>query len=375
MAKYFRIPWASGAPANRTTIPNTDPGGGLANYTDGYGDYYSQNPAVYPATAKVIERLIINENFYDVQAAIAELQIGLPPAWIDAAANDGITPYSYSKKAKVTYSGVVYESLIDSNTVTPGTDATKWAVVPFSGTPVIPTATASGSNTVTATFSCILPANATQRYAVIIANGATNTGAVTFNANGLGALSVVKGNNAALTGGEMPINAYSILQNDGGSFWKLLNPYPISATTAANGEVILASNTTMTSKSGNTVVTAGLLNRLPVGAVSTPAAQTYTGSALYTFAHGLSVEPDLVSIKMRVKAAQTDGGYTAGEVIFPGATVGSTGGFWGITYKVDATNVYVYVGTNGIVAVNSSGLTALTLSTSSKWEFVVKAWG
>lgn len=375
MAKFFRLPWASGAPANRTTIPNTDPGGGAANYTDGYGAYYSQDPAVYPATAKVIERLIINENFYEMQNAIAALQIGLPPAWISAADNDGITAYSYSKKAKVTYSGVVYESLIDSNTVTPGTDATKWGVVPFATSTSLPTATASGSNTITATFN---PAPTTSAM-VIIKNAASNTGAATFNPNGLGALSIVKGNNAALTGGEMAINTYSILQGNG-TYWYLLNPYPISATTAANGEVILATDTTITSMSGSTVLTASNANRFPLAPVTQSSAVTYTALGKYTLTHSLGVQPSLVSVFARVKTGQTDGGFTAGQCVpLMNFSVSDGTDIQGCGVSCDASSVYVSLYSNGAASsgcefINAAGTGSFVFSTGSKWEILANVW-
>lgn len=123
MAKYFRIPFASGGSA--TTVPDTDPGDGSVNYTLGYGPKYSLDKTTDPS-ALSIERVKMNELWLDVTTALQQLQQNAYPPFISTAANGG-TPYSYSKNNAVTYTdGEVYVSLINTNTDLP-TVAASWA--------------------------------------------------------------------------------------------------------------------------------------------------------------------------------------------------------------------------------------------------------
>jgi hypothetical protein len=82
------------------------------------------------AEAKLIERNKLNQILNDVTLSLARLQQSYAPQWITAADNGGVS-FPYIKGARVLYNvdGKIYVSLVAANTVTPGTDPTKWAVV------------------------------------------------------------------------------------------------------------------------------------------------------------------------------------------------------------------------------------------------------
>lgn len=120
MLKFFRIPFATSG--DKVAVPDPVDVNGSVTYTEGYGfDYERQDtdPAV-----KYIERTKMNELFFDVTTALAEIQSQGAPDFITSALNGG-TAYSYAKDALVRYGGSVYYSLADGNSALP-TDATKW---------------------------------------------------------------------------------------------------------------------------------------------------------------------------------------------------------------------------------------------------------
>lgn len=126
MNKFFRIPFAlTGA---RAAVPFPDPGTGEVNYETGYPAQY-QLPKTDPASRN-IERDKMNQLFYDMTAAIAELQSTGTPDFITSALNGGVA-YSYGLGARVRYDdGVngprVFQSLKNANTSLP-TVAADWS--------------------------------------------------------------------------------------------------------------------------------------------------------------------------------------------------------------------------------------------------------
>lgn len=122
MLKFFRIPFALSG--NRTPIPDAADANGFVSYIEGYGPDYQR--AKTDVLSKNIERDKMNELFFDITNAIAEIQAQGVPDWITSALNGG-SPFSYAKNALVRYTdGNVYMSLVAANTAAP-TDLTKWA--------------------------------------------------------------------------------------------------------------------------------------------------------------------------------------------------------------------------------------------------------
>lgn len=100
------------------------------------------------------------------------------------------------------------------------------------------------------------------------------------------------------------------------------------------------------------------------------ASQTYTGgTATYTFAHGLGVDPTFVSLLMTVKSGQTDLNYTEGRTVILGDTANS-----GYTIETDSTNVYIRVATTGLTIINATTYGNGVVSTASKWNMSIRAF-
>lgn len=125
MLKFFRIPFALSG--DKTAIPDDADPNGNVSFEQGYG-YDYQRQKTDPA-AKNIERDKTNALFFDLTAAVAEIQKQGIPDFITPGLNGG-SPYGYTKNAIVRYSdGQLYFSLENDNTAPP-TDATKWRVLP-----------------------------------------------------------------------------------------------------------------------------------------------------------------------------------------------------------------------------------------------------
>lgn len=123
--KYFKIPFAESG--TRTAVPNVGPGDGSVGYDVGYGPDYSLDPGTDPS-ALLIDRAQDNQIKYDITDSVKALQEFADPQWITTADNGG-TPFPYAAGARVLYTdGQIWQSLIDANTATPGTDAAKWIV-------------------------------------------------------------------------------------------------------------------------------------------------------------------------------------------------------------------------------------------------------
>ncbi len=217
---YFVTPLAASGIV--TAIPVSVQVDGSLSYTAGWGANYTMDPAGGDPPALQIDEGQFNQLFNDVTAAIQALQQHYAPDFITTSDNGG-TPFSYSLGDIVYLSGVYYQSNVNSNTDTPPTS--KWNTLPLLGSSQLPMATAGGTaNAVTATFSPALTTLAASQL-VMVRSAAINTNSMTFNPNGLGAKSIYKGNNQAISPGDVPANSWMLLQRDTSlDKWQLLNP-------------------------------------------------------------------------------------------------------------------------------------------------------
>ncbi|MCX8993529.1 hypothetical protein NLN85_13600 [Citrobacter portucalensis] len=135
MTSFIKVPFASSG--DKVAVPDTDSGGGV-NMTQGYGQAYSLDPATDPS-AKRIERDKMNWLFNRITQAINEIQSGGVAPFITSADNGG-SAFSYGKGVLVSLGGVVYQSLVASNTSTP--PGANWAALPEKIQPLDATLTA-----------------------------------------------------------------------------------------------------------------------------------------------------------------------------------------------------------------------------------------
>lgn len=184
---YFRIPFASSG--TTTAIPETQPGNGAINWTTGYSNVYSLEYPTDPL-ALLVERAQHNYLWNQVTTTLKNIyENGIPP-FIESADNGG-SPYSYSKDSLVKRSGIVYSSNVNSNTTAP--PGASWTVVDmavfnakaptasptFTGVPVAPTAAAATANTQLATTAFVRNAVALFGVGSGIAQRATNLNLIT----------------------------------------------------------------------------------------------------------------------------------------------------------------------------------------------------
>lgn len=240
MLKFFRLPFAT--TGDKTAVPDAVDTNGNVNYSQGYGFDY-QRQKTDPA-AKNIERDKMNQIFFDMTTAIAELQSQGVPDFITTALNGG-TAYSYEQFAIVRYAGDLYISLEAANTADP-TDPTKWALLP---TPARiqaafnTSAVAGGTaDALTGAFSpaiAALPAAPGTLSVLVRAGSANTTTTPTFSPDGLTAKTIVKGNNLPLAVGDIAGAGHWLdLQYDATlDKWVLLNPYaPVAFASSAEAQ-------------------------------------------------------------------------------------------------------------------------------------------
>lgn len=204
MLKFFRNPFATSG--DKTAVPETVDPNGNVSYPQGYSFDY-QRQKTDPAS-KNIERDKMNQIFFDITSAIAEIQAKGIPDFITTALNGG-TAYSYAKNAVVRYSDANYISLVAANTATPA-DATKWALLP---TPErlqkASNSSAVAAGTANALAAAFVPAiaaypSAPETLSVLVRAAAANTTTTpTLAVDGLAAKTIVKGNNMALAAGDI----------------------------------------------------------------------------------------------------------------------------------------------------------------------------
>lgn len=201
MLKFFRLPFATSG--DKTAVPDAADPSGLVSYTTGYTFDY-QRQKTDPA-AKDIERDKMNEIFFDITNAIAEIQGQGVPDFITSALNGG-SAYSYPIAAVVRYSNDLYVSLVAANTALPS-DATKWALLPTAGRIQAGTynfATAGGTaDAITVGFTPALTA-LTSGIIWWRATAANATTTPTIKRDGLAAKTLVKGANTPLAIGDIP---------------------------------------------------------------------------------------------------------------------------------------------------------------------------
>ncbi|WP_053068088.1 phage tail protein [Vogesella sp. EB] len=146
-------------------------------------------------------------------------------------------------------------------------------------------------------------------------------------------------------------------------FGSVINPGAVDAAQLASDLVALTAR----------VSTLESNQRLTKEYVSTE--QVITAGGLLTLAHGLGVEPKLVTGQLVCKTA--DNGYAVGAVIeMPLTNLNSTAAnAYGCNARKDATNVYIRYGANAALwpAVNGTTGAYATL-TSSSWRLVVRAF-
>lgn len=125
MEKFFLNPF--GVSGDQTAIPDSTQTDGSVSFEQGFGYDYSRDLSS-DADAKAIPRHQTNYLFYAITKALREYQTYGTPDYITASQNGG-SAYSYSKYARVVYSGSVYVSLKDNNTDLP-TVAASWCEIP-----------------------------------------------------------------------------------------------------------------------------------------------------------------------------------------------------------------------------------------------------
>lgn len=204
---FFKTAFADSG--DTAVIPEATQPDGSVSYEQGWGPDYQLDPATDPS-AKLIPRDKSNGLMKNVTAAIQQYQIFGTPEFITSA-NNGGSPYSYSKGARVRYDAgggtwSVWVSLVDANTATPGTDATKWQLA---GANAIQAQQGNwATDTGAANTYVLTPAPAIASYTdglifrFVPANA--NTGASTLAVSGLAGKAIVMPNGRALVSGDIP---------------------------------------------------------------------------------------------------------------------------------------------------------------------------
>lgn len=182
----------------------------------------------------------------------------------------------------------------------------------------------SGANLLVCTYT---PAPAALIDGLLLAckvNGA-NTGAVTFNPNGLGAKPVYKYHDQALAAGDLEDNMiiemrYDTEGNSGGGAWQLLTP--------------VATATDRSSSSPSSVLDNSGAGYAAPG----------SGDAVLQITHGLTHAPSMVRVVLVAQGSPADGYSTGDEIDLSSVNADESGGehdfpAWQVT--VDATKIYI----------------------------------
>lgn len=255
MARFIRIPF--GLSGDRTAVPDAVQPGGEVSFSQGFGPDYEIAPG--DPGWKPVPRDESNGLYFDIFDNIRQYQLYGVPEWVDASQNGGVA-VSYPLAARVRHNDIVYGSVVANNTVEPGTDPTKWVVdEPFSlsvseaslaealagtlGTKVItPRRLASsvqqGSWTYAAAggsanawTAALAPAAASlavgMTIRLLLSQG--NTGAVTLNVNGLGAVPVTRIDGAPFGNGDLTAGIIGLVYT--GTSWLMVTP-PAPASAA-----------------------------------------------------------------------------------------------------------------------------------------------
>lgn len=155
---------------------------------------------------------------------------------------------------------------------------------------------------------------------------------------------------------------------DGGA---KLNPSTIPNTSVVAGSY---TNAAITVGSDGRVTAASNGSSGPFSAKFSSSQQTVpSAGGTLTVAHGLGASPFATYILLRCTTAE--GNFSAGdEVAIASAAVDQNGGRdMGIQVYADSTNVYVQVGSSGILLYDKSTGSDFTI-TAANWRFIVRAW-
>lgn len=130
MSKFFAVPFAFSG--DRVAYPNEVQGDGSASYTQGFGYDYERPGDGSDPLYKPVPRDGMNGLFYDITAALGEIQKYGLPLWQEAG-----RPYPLS--AQVYHNNKGWRSKISNNNTTPveGTDWTEISSVPAGSTTVV----------------------------------------------------------------------------------------------------------------------------------------------------------------------------------------------------------------------------------------------
>lgn len=120
---------------DKTAVPDALQPDGSVSYDQGFTVDYTL--PIGNLDRKTVPRNQTNQIYYDLSAAIQQLQQVSAPPFITTSMNGG-SPFSYSKNVRVTSGGVIYQSLTNSNTTTPpGASWTSLLPVVTSGTSIL----------------------------------------------------------------------------------------------------------------------------------------------------------------------------------------------------------------------------------------------
>jgi hypothetical protein len=223
--------------------------------------------------------------------------------------------------------------------------------------------TAAGTDTITATVSPVLTAySAGQMFAFTAAN--TNTGAVTINISSLGAKSIVKNGNTALSAGDLTANYLFVVVYDGTQFQVV----GVSATTFTN---LTISGVLTLSGAGTQLVSTGTgAWQPPAGttaqrpATPSPGAQRWNSTLLvYEIYNGLSWQS---------VASQT---YLVNYLVIAGGGGGNIGGGGGAGGLLSSSASTVLTGNTAYTITIGSGGAANSSGVDSSFSTIATAIG
>ena len=254
--RFFRFPWATSG--DRAAVPfDVDPGGAVS-FAQCFGPDYEIAPG--DPGWKPVPRDETNGLYYDLTDNIRQYQVRGVPDWYDATNNAGVA-INYEVNAVVRHNDVIYKSLVANNTVTPGTDVTKWAVevsteaslaeaiVAVNGTNLITPrrlgsavqrgawnyAAAGGTaNDLTVTLTPAPAAYAVGLRVLGVTGGAPNAGNMTIDVNGLGVRSLLTAGANQIIAGQLPAGTAFEAYFDGTAF-RIISALPATAAMAEQG--------------------------------------------------------------------------------------------------------------------------------------------
>lgn len=177
VTKYFIKPWA--VDGDKSVIPDDLQPVGTVSYDQGFPERYSLPPS--DADSLATPRFKFNQLNYDITTNIQQYQQEGTPNFI-ASADNGGSPFSYRRGARVTYDDGVngnrtYVSLINSNTSIP-TDLTKWSLgADFPDTVIWSGATFDGTVTFT---GCVVYHTGLSTFSAALADGTVKQNAIGF---------------------------------------------------------------------------------------------------------------------------------------------------------------------------------------------------